>query len=104
MVYGHFKQISNVNNHLMMHEWADTYGLNCLIRWFMQVRRARLARQNERVLTDRTHETPSLWTVDPETISHVLSHSYNYEKPMEGRRTTARLIGKSEQRTFQLLI
>ena len=59
---------------------------------------------SQRVLTDRTYETPSLWTVDPETIGHVLSHSYNYEKPMEGRRTTARLIGKSEQRTSQLVI
>ena len=44
MVYGHFRQISNVNNHLMMHEWADKYGPNCLIRWFMQVRWAKLVR------------------------------------------------------------
>ncbi|KAI0759033.1 cytochrome P450 [Fomes fomentarius] len=75
LLYGNFRQISNVRNSLIMRDWAEKYGPNCLIRWFLQ--------------------TPSLWTIDPVTVGHIMSHSYNYEKPMEGRRTTARLIGQS---------
>ncbi len=37
LLYGNFRQISNVRNTLMMRDWAEKYGPNCLIRWFLQV-------------------------------------------------------------------
>ena len=42
------------------------------------------------------HQMPSLWTIDPQTVNYVLTRAYEFEKPMEGRKHTARLIGKSE--------
>ncbi|KZV68237.1 cytochrome P450 [Peniophora sp. CONT] len=72
---GHFKQISTVRNSLQMQEWVAAYGPSFLVRWFGMM--------------------PCLWTIDPVTIAHILSHAYDYEKPLEGRLQVARLIAKS---------
>ncbi|KZV67414.1 cytochrome P450 [Peniophora sp. CONT] len=73
--YGNFKQISTVRNALQIQEWVASYGSSFLVHWLGMM--------------------PCLWTIDPVTIGYVMSHAYEYEKPMEGRMQLARVMGKS---------
>ncbi|VDC03529.1 unnamed protein product [Peniophora sp. CBMAI 1063] len=67
--------MTTVRNLSQMQEWVKVYGPNCLVRWFGKM--------------------PCLWTIDPVTVAHILSHADDYAKPLEGRLQVARIIPKS---------
>ena len=97
--YGNFKQISTVRNSLQMQEWITSYGPNFLVRWLGSVCLKCLCvpmLQSNRIPL----QLPCLWTVDPVTVAYILSRSYDYERPLEGRLQVARLMAKSKSSDF----
>ncbi|KAI0743350.1 cytochrome P450 [Daedaleopsis nitida] len=73
LVYGNFRQIGPDAAQLHL-EWIKEYGTSFLGRFFFQL--------------------PTLLTIDPRTINHVLTHTTYYEKPLESLKDLARILGE----------
>lgn len=84
-----------MRNALQIQEWVASYGPSFLVHWLGMV--SLLASTRSMRAFTRTAQMPCLWTIDPVTISYVMSHAYEYEKPMEGRMQLARVMGKSKR-------
>ncbi|KAI0739392.1 cytochrome P450 [Daedaleopsis nitida] len=74
-IFGHIHHVGKVQDPRILDKWTAEYGYNCLTRWLLSI--------------------PTLWTVDPRTINHILRHSYDYTKPWEGASHARRLFGPS---------
>ncbi|KAI0677750.1 cytochrome P450 [Trametes maxima] len=75
LLFGNIQQVAKVIDSRVLEQWIENYGYNCLTRWFLSI--------------------PCLWTADPRTLNHILTHSYDYPKPWEGGSHAVRLLGPS---------
>ncbi|KAI0650938.1 cytochrome P450 [Trametes meyenii] len=75
ILFGNIQQVAKVIDSRVLEQWIENYGYNCLTRWFLSI--------------------PCLWTADPRTLNHILTHSYDYPKPWEGGSHAVRLLGPS---------
>ncbi|KAM5537407.1 hypothetical protein V8D89_008926 [Ganoderma adspersum] len=75
VLYGNFQQLGKVADPTVAQKWMEDYGSTFLARVFFML--------------------PCLWTADPRAINHVISHSARYDKPTDGRKEAARILGKT---------
>lgn len=93
LVYGNFRQIGPDAAQLHL-EWIKEYGTSFLGRFFFQVSILEVTSGPMR-RTD-TLQLPTLLTIDPRTINHVLTHTTDYEKPLESLKDLARILGEGQ--------
>ncbi|KAI8972453.1 cytochrome P450 [Trametes punicea] len=72
--FGNVKQIHESDNDFICDEWLEQYGPVIMYRGFFNM--------------------PRLLTIDTRVVNHILTHSAEYQKPVQAQRTLARLLGK----------
>ncbi|KAF8894813.1 cytochrome P450 [Infundibulicybe gibba] len=73
IIYGHFKEIWEVENSALNEKWVEEYGNTIQYKGLFGMRR--------------------LFTMDTRALNHVLMNSYNYQKPEVARYNLNRVVG-----------
>jgi cytochrome P450 len=71
--YGNFKEILNAENSVIHEKWVEDYGPTFKYYSFLNIKR--------------------LCTMDTRAINHVLTHSYDYQKPEHVRYNLSQILG-----------
>ncbi|OCH90693.1 cytochrome P450 [Obba rivulosa] len=85
LIYGNLKEIFQEENsvlHEVLHEsWVEKYGNTIKYKVFLNMNR--------------------LYTVDLKALNHILTHSADYQKPLQSRYFLSRILGKGEDHRKQ---
>ncbi|KAI1792354.1 cytochrome P450, partial [Ganoderma leucocontextum] len=73
-LFGSLKDIHNSDGGTIMDEWIERYGSTIMYRGLLNI--------------------PRLFTTDTRALNHILTHSADYQKPEEDRRTLADILGR----------
>ncbi|EIN06514.1 cytochrome P450 [Punctularia strigosozonata HHB-11173 SS5] len=73
-IYGNFAQILSGDSGLVQDEWIKQYGPTFKVNGLFNSNR--------------------LYTIDPRALSHILSHSVEFQKPALGRYNLGRIVGE----------
>ncbi|KAI0643934.1 cytochrome P450 [Trametes meyenii] len=73
-LFGNMKAIQDEDNAVPQERWVAEYGPNIMYRGYFSIDR--------------------LWTMDTRALNHILTHSAEYQKPEETRRSLAKIGGK----------
>ncbi|PIL29244.1 cytochrome P450 [Ganoderma sinense ZZ0214-1] len=71
---GSLKDIYDSDGEVILDEWIEQYGPTVMFRGFLN--------------------TPRLFTTDTRALNHILTHSAEYQKPEEARRSLAHILGR----------
>ncbi|PIL29242.1 cytochrome P450 [Ganoderma sinense ZZ0214-1] len=73
-LFGSLKDIYDSDGEMITDEWIEEYGSNVMYRGFLNI--------------------PRLFTTDTRALNHIITHSADYQKPDEARRSLADILGR----------
>ena len=92
LLFGNFTQLA-APYQALTREWVNEYGPNFQVHGFLNVRRINRFLMAIFFSCLPFVQTPSLFTLDPKAIHHILTHTTDFRKPRDALRFLARLSG-----------
>jgi cytochrome P450 len=92
-LYGNFRQLGQDAGGALQAEWVQKYGQTFRFNGLFNVRGDIRLYRNGLIPTGFT-QSNRLFTIDHRAINHILTHSFEYQKPAQGRYNLSRIVGE----------